>query len=64
MHFRARQRNGSQSLSVSPRMEDPNQERWLLIAAIEDLVRHDIAYRADSNQGTRLVFPLEMSAKY
>ena len=53
--------NGSQSLLVSPRMEDPNQERWLLIAAIEDLVRHDIAYRADSNQGTRLVFPSQVT---
>lgn len=39
------------------RIKDPQQERLLLIAMIEELTRHEIVLREHTEQGVQLVFP-------
>lgn len=41
------------------RIPDAQAERLLLIATVEDLLRHEIALREDSGKGTYLVFPAQ-----
>jgi hypothetical protein len=41
------------------RLEDPHVERLLLIATVEDLLRHEVALREDSGEGQYLVFPTQ-----
>jgi WD40 repeat protein len=41
------------------RLADKETEKLLLIATIEDLLRHEVALREDSDDGTYLVFPTQ-----
>ena len=43
------------------RIADREQERLLLIATIEDLLRHQIVQREPSEGGMRLVFPSQLT---
>ncbi len=38
-------------------LEDKTQEKLLLIAMVEDLLRHEIALREPADDGPHLVFP-------
>jgi WD40 repeat protein/class 3 adenylate cyclase len=43
------------------RVKDPEKERLLLLATIEDLVRHEIALREPANDAQLLVFPSQLT---
>ena len=48
---------GNFPVPYEDRLEDKEQEKLLLIAMIEDLVRHDIVLREQAEDGPYLVFP-------
>ena len=48
-------------LSAEERMKDPEQEKLLLIATVEELLRHEIALKEATNQGVDLVFPSQFT---
>lgn len=48
-------------MSADERIADEEQEHLLLLATIEDLIRHEIALREDLDAGTMLVFPSEFT---
>jgi len=54
-------RVGNLELSVRERITDPAKERLLLIATIEDLLRHEIALREQGVDGPYLVFPTQFT---
>jgi WD40 repeat protein len=49
------------TLPASERLADGETERLLLIATVEDLLRHEIALREQSEEGPLLVFPSEFT---
>jgi GTPase SAR1 family protein len=53
--------NGVFRLSAEERMTDPAQEKLLLIATVEELLRHEIALKEPTNQGMDLVFPSQFT---
>jgi hypothetical protein len=44
-------------LAQEERVRDPAQEKLLLIATVEELLRHEIALKAATDHGVNLVFP-------
>lgn len=50
-------RNGDFRMSAAERLDNAETERLLRIAAIEDLLKHEIALREHSADGPYLVFP-------
>jgi len=52
-------RDAEFTIPSDSRLGDQETERLLLIATIEDLLRHEVAIREDSDQGAYLVFPTE-----
>jgi hypothetical protein len=48
-------------LSAEERLADPAQEKLLLIATVEELLRHEIALKEATNQGVDLVFPSQFT---
>ncbi len=51
-------------MSQDERIEDPEQEKLLLLATVEDLLRHEIALREQGNDGPILVFPSQFIRDY
>lgn len=54
-------RNGRFRISSDERLKDKEQEKLLLIATIEDLLRHEIALREQADEGPYLVFPSQLT---
>jgi len=52
-------REGRFALPADDRLTDHETERLLLIATVEDLLRHEVALREESGKGTYLVFPTQ-----
>lgn len=50
-------RSGRFMMSAGERIDDPELERLLLIATIEDLLRHELAFREHGESDSYLVFP-------
>jgi hypothetical protein len=48
-------------LAESERVSDKGQEKLLLIATVEELLRHEIALKETTEQGTALVFPSQFT---
>jgi WD40 repeat protein len=48
---------GDFSISDDERLKDKEQEKLLLLAMVEDLLRHEIALREQADDGPHLVFP-------
>jgi small GTP-binding protein len=46
------------------RLKDSEQEKLLCIATVENLLRHELALRQDSNSGTFLVFPTQFTRNW
>ena len=46
------------------RIKDKDQEKLLLLATIEDLLRHEIALRESTDAGPLLVFPSQFTREY
>lgn len=54
-------REGRFPISQDERIQNQEEERLLLIATIEDLLRHEIALREHTDQGPQLVFPSQLT---
>ena len=52
---------GDFSIPEDERVRDRNQESLLLLATVEDLVRHEVALREASDDGQLLVFPSQLT---
>jgi WD40 repeat protein/class 3 adenylate cyclase len=52
---------GKFRIPTEDRLKDTEAERLLLVATLEDLVRHEIAFREPSNDGLLLVFPSQLT---
>jgi GTPase SAR1 family protein len=50
-------RAGDFTMQTGERLEDENQEKLLLLAMIEDLLRYELALREQGNDGAYLIFP-------
>jgi GTPase SAR1 family protein len=48
-------------LAADGRLADPAQEKLLLIATVEELLRHEIALKESTDQGVDLVFPSQFT---
>jgi WD40 repeat protein len=48
-------------LAAEERIPDPAQEKLLLIATVEELLRHEIALKEATDQGVDLVFPSQFT---
>ena len=48
-------------IPADDRLSDPAAEKLLLIATVEDLLKHEVALREDSGDGSYLVFPTQSS---
>lgn len=57
-------RNCSFPIPKDVRLKDSQQEKLLVIATIEDLLRHEIALREHSECGEILVFPSQFTRKH
>ena len=57
-------RNGKFRMSSDERIRDRGQEPLLLIATVEDLLRHEIALRESTDGGPILVFPTEFTREH
>ena len=53
--------DGRFRLSAEERLPDPAQEKLLLIATVEELLRHEIALKEATDQGVDLVFPSQFT---
>jgi GTPase SAR1 family protein len=53
--------DGRFRLSAEERIADPAQEKLLLIATVEELLRHEIALKESTDQGVDLVFPSQFT---
>ena len=53
--------DGRFRLAAEERLPDPAQEKLLLIATVEELLRHEIALKEATNQGVDLVFPSQFT---
>ncbi len=56
--------NGKFPMSKDERLPNAEQERLLLIAMVEDLLRHEIALREQGPDGSLLVFPAQSTREY
>lgn len=56
--------NGKFPMSKDERLPHAEQERLLLIAMVEDLLRHEIALREQGPDGSLLVFPAQSTREY
>ncbi|HUR26151.1 MAG TPA: TIR domain-containing protein [Candidatus Thermoplasmatota archaeon] len=56
--------SGSFALSAEERLTDKAQEKLLIIAMLEDLLRHEIALRSESEDGMLLVFPSQLTRDF
>lgn len=56
--------NGRFPMSKDERLPNAEQERLLLIAMVEDLLRHEIAMREQSPDGSLVVFPAQSTREY
>jgi WD40 repeat protein len=54
-------RSGNFPMSEDERIKDKEQERLLLIATIEDMLRYEIVLRENSEDGPLLVFPSQLT---
>lgn len=52
---------GKYFIPPDERIADVGQEKLLLIATIEDLLRHEIAFREASYDGSHIVFPAQLT---
>ena len=52
-------RRGEFSIPVEDRLEDGDVERLLLTATVEEVLRHEVALRENSDDGPYLVFPTQ-----
>jgi len=57
-------RAGRFSMPAKERLKKEEQEKLLLIATIEDLLRHEIALREPADDGPYLVFPSQFTREY
>ena len=57
-------RAGRFRMPEDERIEDREQEEFLLIATVEDLLRHEIALREQAEDGPYLVFPSQFLRDY
>jgi GTPase SAR1 family protein len=57
-------RNGRFRMPSQGRMPDPGQENLIMLATIEDLVRHELVLREPTDKGTFLVFPSQFTREY
>jgi GTPase SAR1 family protein len=53
--------DGNFRLAAEERLPDPGQEKLLLIATVEELLRHEIALKEATDQGMDLVFPSQFT---
>jgi len=53
--------DGRFRLAAEERMSDRDQEKLLLIATVEELLRHEITLKEATNQGVDLVFPSQFT---
>ena len=56
-----RVRSGEFKLDLRDRIEDRQQESLLLIAVVETLLQHELAFRLPTDNGTMLVFPTQLT---
>jgi GTPase SAR1 family protein len=54
-------RFGRFAMSKDERIADPEQEKLLLIATVEDLLAHELALRDSTDHGAQLVFPSQFT---
>lgn len=54
-------KTGQFAIPEDERLRDKEQEKLLLIATIEDLLRHEIALREQADDGPYLVFPSQLT---
>jgi type VI secretion system ImpA family protein len=54
-------RTGRFRMSEDERIKDKAQENLLLIATVEDLLRHEIALREQADEGPYLIFPSQLT---
>jgi GTPase SAR1 family protein/nucleotide-binding universal stress UspA family protein len=54
-------RSGSFPMPRDERVKDPEQEKLLLIAVVEDLLHHEIALREQAEGGPYLTFPSQLT---
>jgi GTPase SAR1 family protein len=57
-------RAGRFRMPTDERIHDKDQEKLLLIATVEDLLRHEIALREAADDGPRLVFPSQLTREH
>ncbi len=57
-------RNGEFRISHDERVQSKQQERLLITAVIEDLLRHEIALRQPSEKGNLIVFPSQLTREW
>jgi hypothetical protein len=48
-------------MSSDERIADKEEERLLLIATVEDLIRREIAFKEQADGGAHLVFPSQLT---
>jgi WD40 repeat protein len=53
--------DGRFRLSAEERITDPTQEKLLLIATVEELLRHEIVLKEATDQGVDLIFPSQFT---
>jgi small GTP-binding protein len=54
-------RSGQFDMREEERIDDRQQESLLLLAMIEDLLRHEVAFRIYSDEGAQIVFPTQLT---
>ena len=57
-------KNGKFRISSDERLKNKEQEKILITAVIEDLLRHEIALRQPSEKGMLLVFPSQLTKEW
>lgn len=57
-------RAGRFRMPAEERLSNKEQEKLLLIATVEDLLRHEIALREQADDGPHLVFPSQMTREH
>jgi hypothetical protein len=57
-------RAGRFRMPEDERIKDRDQEKLLLIATIEDLLRHEIALREQADEGPYLIFPSQLTREH
>ncbi len=57
-------REGRFPMSAEERIDDKEQEKLLLIATVENLLRHEIVLREETAEGVQLVFPSQLTREH